>query len=292
MNNQIINETNSRLNEIIEDIRYKKEELEDQLKENQKLIDNELDKVNGYKTEFNEAKKKIQKMTDDINGFEEEYNNLVEKFKDDELANILSGVSKEIEAKIKEKKRNIQRDQDEMNQLVDQAKEAKTELVKLMDEKQELKATLKQINDVYTYYDEEFEKISTYTQENFNNLHPDVEEVEEEVDSTEEDINLDELDINDEEVEINISVDDETDEVQEEEEIEETTDEEVVEEEPQEEIVEEPTEEETTQEEVVEESIPDESEFNVDNIVANDDLEDDDETSIRDFLNKDEDNLF
>ena len=77
MNNTLINDTNSKLNEIIEDIRYKKEDYDNKLLDNQKSIDDELAKVNGYKEEFNEAKKKIQKMTDDINGFETDYNNLV-----------------------------------------------------------------------------------------------------------------------------------------------------------------------------------------------------------------------
>lgn len=287
MNNTLINDTNAKLNEIIEDIKYKKEDYEYKLNDNQKKIDDELAKVNEYKTEFNEAKKKIQKMTDDINGFESDYNSLVEKFKDDDLANILSGVSKEIDAKIKEKKRNIQRDQDEMNQLVDKAKEAKNELVQLINEKKALEQVLKQINDVYKYYDEEFERIATYTQENFNNLHPN--EVAEET-TTDEEINLDELDINDDqEVTINIDVEDdepEEEEVEEEVQEEEQTEEEVVEEETTEEKQEE------VNEEPVDENNDEDIAFNIDKIVANDDLEDDDELSIKDFLNKDEDNLF
>lgn len=303
MNNTLINDTNSKLNEIIEDIRYKKEDYDNKLLDNQKSIDDELAKVNGYKEEFNEAKKKIQKMTDDINGFETDYNNLVEKFKDDDLANILSGVSKEIDAKIKEKKRNIQRDQDEMNQLVDKAKEAKNKLVQLINEKKALEQVLKQINDVYKYYDEEFERIATYTQENSNNLHPnDVTEEE----TQEEEINLDELDINeDQEVDINVD-DEETQEEETTEEVNETEEskedsEEIEEEENEEE--EEPEEsdnaeevdealEETTEEEISEEDKTKEIDFNINKIIANDDLEDDDETSIKDFLNKDENNLF
>ena len=118
MNTSLINETNTKLKEIVDNIRTIKDEYEVKLADNKSRIDEELSKVDEYKNLFYEAKKKIQKMSDDINGFEDDYRNLVEKFQDDELSNILTGVSKEINSKIKEKKRNIQKDQNEMNSLI------------------------------------------------------------------------------------------------------------------------------------------------------------------------------
>ena len=255
-------------------------------------------------------------MSDDINGFEEDYRNLVEKFQDDELANILTGVSKEINAKIKEKKRNIQKDQQEMNTLIDKAQEAKKSLVKLTAEKKGLENTLRQVTDVYKYYSEEFERISLYTSENFDNLHPDDDAFDTE--NVDEDINIDAIEIDEKEEIVSEedidSTDDEVveleinepniEEVHEEEDTMEDTNEEYqeVEEETEEDSLEE-TPEEFTEEEIEEtEEVDDEDEtqeddeeqidFDIDNIVINDDLEDDDEESIKSFLNKDENDLF
>ena len=284
MNTSLINETNSKLNEIIEKLKTTKNEYESKLARNKSQIDDELAKVDEYKNQFYEAKKKIQKMSDDINGFEEDYRNLVERFQDDELCTILTGVSKEINAKIKEKKRNIQKDQEDMNALVDKAQGAKRDLVKLTTEKRALELVLRQVTDVYKYYEEEFEKIATYTQEHFDNLHPD-----EDVFELSEDINTDDIEI-DEKVEIVTDEEIENDDI-------------VVDEQPQEEVQEEQeveeAEEETSDEEedVEEETVEEEEEtepeidFDVDNIVINDDLEDEEEESIKSFLNKDENNF-
>ena len=302
MNTSLINETNTKLKEIVENIRTIKDEYEVKLADNKSQIDQELSKVDEYKNLFYEAKKKIQKMSDDINGFEEDYRNLVEKFQDDELSNILTGVSKEINSKIKEKKRNIQKDQNEMNSLIDKAQEAKKTLVKLTSEKKALELVLRQVTDVYKYYDEEFERLINYTTDNFDNLHPDEEAFE--INDVEEDINFEDIEIDEkEEIVTDEDVNKEVVEVQEE-----NKDED--EDEQQEtdfSVLDQPTydEEETNDEEIdfskLDEDMPKDDEventsvddiaFNIENLVLNDDLEDDDEESIESFLNKDEKDL-
>lgn len=300
MNTSLINETNTKLKEIVENIRTIKDEYEVKLADNKSQIDQELSKVDEYKNLFYEAKKKIQKMSDDINGFEEDYRNLVEKFQDDELSNILTGVSKEINSKIKEKKRNIQKDQNEMNSLIDKAQEAKKTLVKLTSEKKALELVLRQVTDVYKYYDEEFERLINYTTDNFDNLHPDEEAFE--INDVEEDINFEDIEIDEkEEIVTDEDVNKEVVEVQEENKDEEEQQETDFS------VLDQPTydEEETNDEEIdfskLDEDIPkdDEAEntsvddiaFNIENLVLNDDLEDDDEESIESFLNKDEKDL-
>ena len=69
MNTSLIKETNTKLQEIVDNIRSIKDEYEVKLAENKNQIDEELSKVDEYKKLFNEAKKKIQKMSDDISGF-------------------------------------------------------------------------------------------------------------------------------------------------------------------------------------------------------------------------------
>ncbi|MCR5224375.1 MAG: hypothetical protein K6C11_04435 [Bacilli bacterium] len=300
MNTSLINETNTKLKEIVENIRTIKDEYEVKLADNKSQIDQELSKVDEYKNLFYEAKKKIQKMSDDINGFEEDYRNLVEKFQDDELSNILTGVSKEINSKIKEKKRNIQKDQNEMNSLIDKAQEAKKTLVKLTSEKKALELVLRQVTDVYKYYDEEFERLINYTTDNFDNLHPDEEAFE--INDVDEDINFEDIEIDEkEEIVTDEDVNKEVVELQEEnkdEDEQQGTDFSVLDQ---------PTydEEETNDEEIdfskLDEDMPKDDEventsvddiaFNIENLVLNDDLEDDDEESIESFLNKDEKDL-
>ena len=300
MNTSLINETNTKLKEIVENIRTIKDEYEVKLADNKSQIDQELSKVDEYKNLFYEAKKKIQKMSDDINGFEEDYRNLVEKFQDDELSNILTGVSKEINSKIKEKKRNIQKDQNEMNSLIDKAQEAKKTLVKLTSEKKALELVLRQVTDVYKYYDEEFERLINYTTDNFDNLHPDEEAFE--INDVEEDINFDDIEIDEkEEIVTDEDVNKEVVEVQEE------NKDEDEQQETDFSVLDQPTynEEETNDEEIdfskLDEDMPKDDEventsvddiaFNIENLVLNDDLEDDDEESIESFLNKDEKDL-
>jgi len=194
MNTTLINDTNAKLNEIIERIKVLKEDYESKLAFNKGEIDKELVKVNQYKDQFYEAKKKIQKVTDEISGFEEDYRNLVEKFQDEDLANILTGVSKEINVKIREKKRSIQKDQKEMNDLIDKAQEAKKALIKLTQEKKALENVYNQVKDVYTYYNDEFERIAKFTTDNIENLHPDddLDDMDKEDELVAEDIEIDE----------------------------------------------------------------------------------------------------
>ena len=112
----LISETNTRLQEIIDNLTTIKTEYENKLRRSSREIDVELDKVNKYKEDFFVAKQKIEKMNSDIEGFEADYQNLVERFKDDELANILIAANKEISAKIDERKRKIARDKLAMNE--------------------------------------------------------------------------------------------------------------------------------------------------------------------------------
>lgn len=134
----LISETNTRLQEIIDNLTTIKTEYENKLRRSSREIDVELDKVNKYKEDFFVAKQKIEKMNSDIEGFEADYQNLVERFKDDELANILIAANKEISAKIDERKRKIARDKLAMNELIEKAELSKNKLVKITAEKKAL----------------------------------------------------------------------------------------------------------------------------------------------------------
>ncbi len=166
----LISETNTRLQEIIDNLTTIKTEYENKLRRSSREIDIELDKVNKYKEDFFVAKQKIEKMNSDIEGFEADYQNLVERFKDDELANILIAANKEISAKIDERKRKIARDKLAMNELIEKAELSKNKLVKITAEKKALELCLAKILDAYEFYSRALTQVIEYTQENTSDL--------------------------------------------------------------------------------------------------------------------------
>ena len=213
----LVSETNKRLQKIIDDLKLIKDEYESKLDNTNKEIESEMQKVKTYKENFFASKEKIEKMNSDIAGFEQDYQNLVEKFKDDELANILVAANKEVTLKIEERKRKIVQDKAEMNELVNKAEKVKQRLVKLTAEKKALEVCLNNIIDSFEYYKKELINIIEYSNNNQSNLcntekiidepsinMDDVNEFIEENSKDEEMINLDEVsdeeEIKDEEV--------------------------------------------------------------------------------------------
>lgn len=166
----LVNETNARIQEIIDNLETIKTEYEKKLETNTQTIDVELAKVKKYKEEFFTTKAKIEKMNADIDGFEEDYKNLVDRFKDDELANILIAANKEISAKIDERKRKIVKDKASMNELVEKAEDVKKKLVKLTAEKKALELCLANILDSYEFYSKSLGQIISYSEDNRDNL--------------------------------------------------------------------------------------------------------------------------
>ena len=166
----LVNETNTRLQEIIDNLTTIKEEYEKKLSANSKEIDQELEQVKKYKEDFFTSKEKIEKMNPDIEGFEQDYQNLVDRFKDDELANILIAANKEISSKIEERKRKILNDKAAMNSLVEKAEVVKKKLVKLTAEKKALELCFEKISDAYNYYTKVLGEIIEYSTINRGNL--------------------------------------------------------------------------------------------------------------------------
>lgn len=166
----LVSETNTRLNEIIDNLATIKKEYEKKLKANDKEINAELSEVKKYKKDFFEAKEKVEKMNADIVGFSEDYKRLVERFKDDELANILVAANKEISLKIEERKRKIVKDKASMNELVDKAEKVKEKLVVLTQEKNAIEECFIKICDAEEYYRRSINEIIDYANDHKENL--------------------------------------------------------------------------------------------------------------------------
>lgn len=148
----LIQETNTKLKNIIEDLSALKNEYEDKVNVISQSIDKELAAVKKYKEDFFTAKEKIEKANDDIKDFEKDYQSLVEKFNGESLAGILLSANKEINSKIEENKMKIAQDRKDINALIAKAEVAKAKLVKLTAEKKILKIRLSKITEAYNYY--------------------------------------------------------------------------------------------------------------------------------------------
>ena len=166
----LINETNERIQQIIDNLETIKVEYEKKIEEASKQFDIEVAKSKKYKEDFFTAKAKIDKMNKDIAGFEEDYKNLVDKFKDDELANILIAANKEISSKVDERKRKILRDRAAMNEVVGKAESVKNKMIKLTAEKKALESCLTKILDSYNYYTNALAPIIEFANEHRDNL--------------------------------------------------------------------------------------------------------------------------
>lgn len=166
----LINETNERIQQIIDNLETIKTEYERKIEEASKQFDVEVAKSKKYKEDFFTAKAKIDKMNKDIAGFEEDYKNLVDKFKDDELANILIAANKEISSKVDERKRKILKDRAAMNEVVQKAESVKSKMIKLTAEKKALESCLAKILDSYNYYTNALAPIIEFANEHRDNL--------------------------------------------------------------------------------------------------------------------------
>ena len=166
----LINETNERIQQIIDNLETIKVEYERKIEEASKQFDIEVAKSKKYKEDFFTAKAKIDKMNKDIAGFEEDYKNLVDKFKDDELANILIAANKEISSKVDERKRKILKDRAAMNEVVQKAESVKNKMIKLTAEKKALESCLTKILDSYNYYTNALAPIIEFANEHRDNL--------------------------------------------------------------------------------------------------------------------------
>ena len=165
-----IKETNKKLEEIVKKFNENKEKYQIKYNDINKVINQKLEQVKNYKEDYYAAKEKIDNLNTDIEEFKEEYKKLVNKFKDDELSNILIGANKEISAKINERKLTIQKDTDEMNKLVSEAESIKQELITLNAEKKALEILLNKSMDIAKFYESTLMEIVNYSNENPEDL--------------------------------------------------------------------------------------------------------------------------
>ena len=164
--NDLLQETNVKLEEIVNGLDTLKGDYVEKITSIDKEIEDELTVVKNYKDEFFAAKEKIEKANSEIETFEREYNSLLDKFREDELGTILLNANKDLEVKINEKKQKIIQDKRDINALIQKAEFAKNKLVKLTAEKKILEVRSTDIQDIFDYYKKAVEDIIEYTKNN------------------------------------------------------------------------------------------------------------------------------
>ena len=125
-----INEINGRLKSILNDLSNEKDELSSALEVVQQRIDSKIDEAKGYKTNVDEYKAHIAGLEEEIASFEKDLNDLKENYGNKGLDAIVEVGTKEINAKIVSKQKEIAWN-DKLKNLQDNEKYYKTELDKI-----------------------------------------------------------------------------------------------------------------------------------------------------------------
>ena len=165
-----INEINGKLKNILDELTFEKKNLESSLEDVQQKIDSKIDEAKGYKTNVDQYKANIAELEDDIASYEKDLADLKENYGNKGLDTIVEVGTKEINAKIVSKQKEISKQIEKINELTDRARTIKELLINLKKDKKEKKEKYDCVSVALEYYSSEFEKIISYSEENSETL--------------------------------------------------------------------------------------------------------------------------
>ena len=165
-----INEINGRLKSILNDLFNEKDELSSALEVVQQRIDSKIDEAKGYKTNVDEYKANIAGLEEDIACFEKDLNDLKENYGNKGLDAIVEVGTKEINAKIVSKQKEIAKQVEKINELTDRARIIKELLINLKKDKKDKKDKFDSISIALEYYSGELNRIIEYSENNSESL--------------------------------------------------------------------------------------------------------------------------
>lgn len=165
-----INEINGRLKSILNDLSNEKDELSSALEVVQQRIDSKIDEAKGYKTNVDEYKAHIAGLEEEIASFEKDLNNLKENYGNKGLDAIVEVGTKEINAKIVSKQKEIAKQVEKINELTDRARTIKELLINLKKDKKDKKDRFDSVSIALEYYSGEINKIIEYSENNSESL--------------------------------------------------------------------------------------------------------------------------
>lgn len=165
-----INEINGRLKSILNDLSNEKDELSSALEVVQQRIDSKIDEAKGYKTNVDEYKAHIAGLEEEIASFEKDLNDLKENYGNKGLDAIVEVGTKEINAKIVSKQKEIAKQVEKINELTDRARTIKELLINLKKDKKDKKDRFDSVSIALEYYSSELNKIIEYSENNSESL--------------------------------------------------------------------------------------------------------------------------
>ena len=165
-----INEINERLKSILNDLSNEKDELSSALEIVQQRIDSKIDEAKGYKTNVDEYKANIASLEEEIASFEKDLNDLKENYGNKGLDAIVEVGTKEINAKIVSKQKEIAKQVEKINELTDRARTIKELLINLKKDKKDKKDRFDSVSIALEYYSGELSRIIEYSENNSESL--------------------------------------------------------------------------------------------------------------------------
>ena len=165
-----INEINGRLKSILNELSNEKDELSSALEVVQQRIDSKIDEAKGYKTNVDEYKAHIAGLEEEIASFEKDLNDLKENYGNKGLDAIVEVGTKEINAKIVSKQKEIAKQVEKINELTDRARTIKELLINLKKDKKDKKDRFDSVSIALEYYSGELNRIIEYSENNSESL--------------------------------------------------------------------------------------------------------------------------
>lgn len=165
-----INEINGRLKSILNELSNEKDELSSALEIVQQRIDSKIDEAKGYKTNVDEYKSHIAGLEEEIASFEKDLNDLKENYGNKGLDAIVEVGTKEINAKIVSKQKEIAKQVEKINELTDRARTIKELLINLKKDKKDKKDRFDSVSIALEYYSGELNRIIEYSENNSESL--------------------------------------------------------------------------------------------------------------------------
>lgn len=165
-----INEINERLKSVLNDLSNEKDELSSALEVVQQRIDSKIDEAKGYKANVDEYKANIASLEEEIASFEKDLNDLKENYGNKGLDAIVEVGTKEINAKIVSKQKEIAKQVEKINELTDRARTIKELLINLKKDKKDKKDRFDSVSIALEYYSGELNRIIEYSENNSESL--------------------------------------------------------------------------------------------------------------------------
>ena len=160
--NSIIQDINSSLKAIIDELEQKQHTSDESLAVVQSKIDEKINEAKKYKFDVDNAKQKIKELESDINALKIDLDDLNNRFGNKDLSAVVDAGNREINGKILEKQNEITRNHDRINELTDRARTIKDLLINLKKDKEAKKAKADYLTKALTYYKKAITNITNY----------------------------------------------------------------------------------------------------------------------------------